>query len=122
LVEELLRHHPVANIIRIVRHDTKLGDVLLHSGESVLLPIVLMHRTGNSEEDGVRLELAPRRHHTFGAGPHRCLGSHLARRELTVAIRAWHERIPEYGLADPSSTRGLGGSILGLDRLEVAWR
>ena len=34
----------------------------------------------------------------FGGGVHRCLGSHLARRELRVTLREWHRRIPEYSL------------------------
>ena len=35
----------------------------------------------------------------FGGGPHRCLGSHLARLELQVALQEWHRRIPDYELA-----------------------
>jgi cytochrome P450 len=35
-------------------------------------------------------------HIAFGAGVYRCLGSHLARRELRVKLREWHQRIPDY--------------------------
>ena len=40
------------------------------------------------------------RHAAFGLGIHRCVGSHLARMELRVALEAWLERIPVFSLAD----------------------
>ena len=43
-----------------------------------------------------RREVNP--HNAFGGGVHRCLGSHLARLELRVALREWHTRIPEYSV------------------------
>ena len=51
----------------------------------------------------------------FGAGPHRCLGSHLARLELEVAVQLSHERIPEYridpdGLSDEHTGGVVGAS------------
>jgi cytochrome P450 len=39
---------------------------------------------------------SPNRHLGFGLGPHRCLGIHLARRELRVALQALHRRLPDY--------------------------
>ncbi len=46
----------------------------------------------------VRFDRTENRHIAFGAGVHRCLGSHLARRELRVTLREWHRRIPDYHL------------------------
>ena len=48
------------------------------------------------EPTEVRLDREPNPHLAFGGGVHRCLGSHLARRELRVTLREWHRRIPEY--------------------------
>jgi cytochrome P450 len=44
----------------------------------------------------VRFDRDVNRHIAFGGGVHRCLGSHLARRELRIALSEWHRRIPEY--------------------------
>jgi cytochrome P450 len=46
----------------------------------------------------VDFERESNRHLAFGAGAHRCLGSHLARMELRVALEEWHRRIPEYAI------------------------
>ena len=46
----------------------------------------------------VRFDRDVNRHLAFGGGVHRCLGSHLARRELRVTLREWHRRIPEYSI------------------------
>ena len=48
--------------------------------------------------DKVRFDRQANPHVAFGGGVHRCLGSHLARRELRIALREWHRRIPEYSL------------------------
>ena len=44
----------------------------------------------------VRFDREHNRHIAFGGGVHRCLGSHLARRELRITLREWHQRIPDY--------------------------
>ena len=53
------------------------------------------------------------RHAAFGLGIHRCLGSHLARMELRISLRAWLERIPEFSLADPSAVSWASGQVRG---------
>ena len=65
----------------------------------------------NSEDaDSVDFGRNPNRHVAFGGGVHRCLGSHLARQELRVALGEWHRRIPEYSLPEgfvPEYSEGL---------------
>ncbi|RZL83665.1 MAG: cytochrome P450 [Rhodococcus sp. (in: high G+C Gram-positive bacteria)] len=53
----------------------------------------------------------PNNHIGFGAGPHRCLGSHLARRELKIAMEEWHRVIPNYRLAEGSAPTEAGAQL-----------
>jgi len=104
VVEELLRREtPVMQILRVVAKPTELHGVAMSPGDTV----VLMLGSANTDPDEFGPEAAVfdpdravNRHLAFGGGPHRCLGSHLARLELQVALEEWHRRIPEYSLAD----------------------
>ena len=59
-------------------------------------------------------------HAAFGVGPHRCLGSHLARMELVVAMEEWHARIPDYRL-QPGETPRYSAGIRELLYLPLEW-
>jgi cytochrome P450 len=48
------------------------------------------------DADVMNLERERNRQIAFGSGPHRCLGSHLARMELRAGLEEWHKRIPDY--------------------------
>jgi cytochrome P450 len=100
-VEELLRHQtPVMMLPRIVTQDVELGGVEIKAGDMA----TLMVGAANIDERefdrpaDVLLDRERNRHLAFGGGPHRCLGSHLARLELRVALEEFHRRIPEYDI------------------------
>ena len=102
VVEELLRlESPVMMTPRMVKQDVTLADVELRAGDSVTLLI----GAGNLDDaefgdaQQADFERERNRHLAFGAGPHRCLGSHLARLEVRVALEEWHRRIPDYRIA-----------------------
>lgn len=60
-------------------------------------------------------------HHVgFGAGPHRCIGMHLARRELVIALEEWHALIPSYRLSAGLELRERGGQLR-LQNLPLEW-
>ena len=61
------------------------------------------------------------RHLAFGGGVHRCLGSHLARLELRVALREFHARIPSYSLAPDGRARATPPGIRSLASLPLVW-
>ena len=69
----------------------------------------------------VRFDRDVNRHLAFGGGIHRCLGSHLARRELRLALSEWHRRIPEYSLA-PGYKVAYKPPLRFVPDLELVWR
>lgn len=101
-VEELLRwESPVPAVARVATEDMDIGGCPVHAGEQVMLLL----GSANTDDEAhptahtVDLERNPNAHLAFGGGVHRCLGSHLARVELRVALREFHKRIPDYALA-----------------------
>jgi cytochrome P450 len=100
-VEELLRWEtPVMGVVRQTTQDTELGGCPIPAGQSVTLLIGSANTDDAEFGDGdtVRFDRDPNRHVAFGGGVHRCLGSHLARQELRVALREWHRRHPHYSI------------------------
>ncbi|HET7523293.1 MAG TPA: cytochrome P450 [Acidimicrobiales bacterium] len=102
-VEELLRwESPVSGVARVAAEDTEISGCPVNKGEALLIfvgsantdPSVVDHA------DRVDFDRPVNRHQAFGGGIHRCLGSHLARLELRVAMREWHRRIPDYRIAE----------------------
>lgn len=102
-IEELLRHQtPVMMVPRVVAQDCEIGGVALSAGDGATLLIGAANVDAEEFDDPseVRLDRESNRHLAFGGGPHRCLGSHLARMELRVAMEEFHKRIPEYSIAE----------------------
>jgi cytochrome P450 len=101
-IEEMLRQQtPVMMVPRILAQDCELGGVQMAKGDSATLMIGAANADEAEFEDSgeVMLDRGANRHLAFGGGPHRCLGSHLARMELRVALEEFHKRIPEYKIA-----------------------
>jgi cytochrome P450 len=102
-VEELLRwESPVQMVARIVKEDSSIGGVEVKQGDRVT--VLIGAADGDEREfpdaDTVSFTRHVNRHVAFGGGPHRCLGSHLARLELRVALEEFHRRIPDYRIPD----------------------
>jgi len=102
-IEEMLRWEtPVMGVVRAATDDTEIGGCPVAKGDTV---IALLGSANTDEEfledaDTVRFDRESNRHIAFGGGVHRCLGSHLARLELRIALREWHRRIPDYAVTD----------------------
>jgi len=76
---------------------------------------------GLAGSDTVDVRRADMRSFAFGGGPHRCLGSNLARMELRTVVRSWHDRIPDYALAPGTTLAWNGSSLRGVDYLPLVW-
>jgi cytochrome P450 len=94
-VEELLRlEGPFIAIGRTVRHPTELDGCPVRAGEKVLISWASANRDPEEFPDPDTFDLDRRnRHLAFGAGPHRCAGSNLARLNLRIAVEAMTQRI-----------------------------
>jgi cytochrome P450 len=102
-VEELLRHQsPVMMVLRVLKEGCELGGQQLEAGDHATILIGSANSDDSEFADatGVDFERESNRHLAFGAGPHRCLGSNLARVELRIALEEWHRRIPDYRVAE----------------------
>ncbi len=111
-IEELLRWEtPVMGVARVAVADTEMAGCPIHEGDNVMVMIgsVNTDEADLPDADQVRFDREVNRHVAFGGGVHRCLGSHLARQELRVALREWHRRIPEYSVAEGHVLKYTGG-------------
>lgn len=122
-VEELLRVHAFVNMSRTVEYDTEFCGVQMKQGDRLLASTTFAARDGEEFTDPleVRFDRQANRHIAFGAGPHRCAGSHLAREELRIAVEEFHRRIPDYRVVDGAEIRMHGGGAMGMDRLPLTW-
>ncbi len=122
-VEELLRWEtPVMMVPRLVKQDVTIGGEKLGAGTMVSLLIGAADVDDGEFEDAdsVDFERERNRHLAFGGGPHRCLGSHLARMELRVAMEEWHRRIPDYAVK-PGETPRYSPGIREVQYLPLVW-
>lgn len=121
-VEEILRVYSFVVPARKATRDVEIGGCPVRAGEMVMLPLAVTNRDPERFENP--LEVDPHRtttnHVAFGSGPHRCLGSHLARLELNVAVEEWHRRIPEYRIA-PGQELEQHGNMYGIKQLRLEW-
>jgi cytochrome P450 len=100
-VEEIVRLEPPAPMLpRVTTAEVTIGDITLPADTQVRLCVAAINRDDSDEisTDDVVMDGKVHRHWGYGGGPHRCLGSHLARMELTLVLNEWLKRIPEFSV------------------------
>lgn len=122
-IEELLRWEtPVQHVTRIANEDTEIGGCPIKRDDLVHVMLAsadIDPKVKDAQE--VDLRRRDKRHLAFGGGPHRCLGSHLARMELRTVVAEWHRRIPDYQVKPGSVLEWNGSSLRGIDHLPLVW-
>jgi cytochrome P450 len=92
----------------------KAGDHLM-----MLLPATGRDPRAFDDPEQIRFDRAPNQHLGFGWGIHRCIGIHLARAEMRVALEEWHARIPDYHVDPVDTIRRRRGAIAGVWHLPL---
>jgi len=125
-VDEVLRYYTIVfGDGRKVTRDIQFHGVQLRQGDMVYGLVSGANRDPRAyERAGEFLPDRKRNSHMgFASGPHRCLGQHLARREMQIAVEEWLRVIPEFRLAADAGElveRG-GGSMMTLLDLPLEW-
>ena len=123
--DEFLRYFSVNQTLsRTVSRDVQIGGQHLRKNDRV----VISWLSANHDEkefdrpDEIVLDRSPNRHLALGLGPHRCIGSHLARLMAEVMVKAVLDRIPDYKVDVQNVQQYLGNpSMTGLGKLPVTF-
>lgn len=121
--EELLRRYSFTIPMRRVAQDTTLGGFAMKQGEwlALYIPGADLDSREFASPEQFDLERENKVHIAFGAGPHRCLGAHLARVELQVLYQQMLARLPEFRLDPDAPATFHSGNIIAFDTLPIRW-
>ena len=124
-VEESLRFYTIIfGDGRKVTRDVEFHGARLKKGDMVYGLVSGANRDPRAYERAGEFILDRKHNHHFGfaGGPHRCLGAHLARREMQIGVEEWLRLIPDFRVAtdEELAERG-GGSMMTLTKLPLAW-
>ena len=114
-IEESLRlETPLLNITRLATKDTEVGGVPISAGSTVMLMLAAANRDEGRYPDPDNYDIlreGPKPHISFGQGPHACLGTHLARIEMRVALNLLLDRLPNLRLDPDGDDPHIRGQI-----------
>ncbi|MCK9541262.1 MAG: cytochrome P450 [Novosphingobium sp.] len=121
-VEEFLRTQPLVNNMRQLKKDLTVQGVAMKEGDWCMgLPT-----TANFDPEAFPNprtfdpERKANRHFTFASGAHLCMGAHLARQELRIALEHWLRRVPMFSIAGPEDMKVTPG-LLSVTNMKLKW-
>ena len=121
--EETLRRYTFTVPVRRVTQETELCGAKLLPGDivNIFLPSADLDPREFPFPEQYRLARENNVHVAFGIGPHRCLGSHLARVELQVLYQQVLARLPKFRLDPDKPVTFHSGNIIAIDSLPIRW-
>ena len=121
--EELLRAYPTVQMIRVATKDIDFEGAPIRKGDYVSCATMIANRDPHEFDCPETIDLAreDNRHQAFAYGPHRCLGSHLARREIVIGLEEWLKRIPDFRIKQGTAPIAYGGHVFGIEDLILDW-
>lgn len=122
-IDEMMRFYAAVATSRECVNETRLGEVTVKPGDKVLLPTFLAGHDPAAYDDAekVILDRAPR-HVSFGYGPHLCIGMHLARREMRIALEEFLAEVPEFSIAPDADITYYLAAIVQPITLPLTWK
>lgn len=121
-IEEFMRAYASVTTFRTCAKATRIGDATIMPGDRIALPTPLAGRDPDAFDDPttIRLDRNPR-HVSFAYGPHLCLGLHLARREMRIALEEFLAAIPAFTLQPDAVLESALGSVIQPINLPLVW-
>jgi cytochrome P450 len=120
-VEELLRAYSPVTMAREVIKETTIAGCPMKPGNMVRMSFPAANRDPAvfPDADRVVIDRKTNPHAAFGLGIHRCVGSNLARMEMTVALEEWLKRIPDFRLDPAGRVAWSEGTVRGPRQLPI---
>ena len=121
-IEELLRAFAAVSTNRVVTKDVEINGQKMLAGDYVIMSTPLAGRDPEAYDkpQEIRLDRRPT-HVTLGASLHRCLGQHLARRELQTAIEEFVKVIPDFRVEPGFKVPFFLGNVMHVPELPLTW-
>lgn len=122
-VEEMLRYHSWVQVSRVLSRDYDFHGVQMKEGDRVVVHSTLASWDPDEFINPQTIDFSrePNPHFAFGGGAHRCAGSHLARRELRVALAEWLRRIPQWQITPGDEAVYFTDGMLSPRHLPLSW-
>lgn len=121
-IEELMRAYGAVTTFRTCKKEIEVRGVKFMPGDKIAMSTTLAGRDANEFDDptAIRFDRKPR-HVSFGYGPHICVGMHLARREMRIAMEEFLARVPDFRLKPGHQVRCHLGMIQPVE-LPLVWQ